>query len=98
MDELVVGVVIVVILIFVLFGGIACVDQRMRYWSAKPEIEQLRKDIQNVSVQESEDVIGQVTQWNQIVAKKKAWNDIPFLNLWIPDGWDKIKFIEIPSR
>lgn len=61
-------------------------------------IEQLREDIKNVSVNESEDVMGQVTEYNQYIKKSQYYNSIPIVELYIPDFWDEVKLIKIPKR
>ena len=62
------------------------------------QIEQLRSDSAKVSVQESEDVVGQITFWNQLIASNQRYNKIWWSHLVIPDGWDEIMPIPIPNR
>lgn len=59
------------------------------------QIEQLRKDVQKVSASGSEDVIGQATHWNQVIASYQRYNRTIFDPI-IPDGWDSIALIAIP--
>jgi len=94
------GMVVVVVFALVVglvFGVIGCVTQQVYYVGAAPEIEQLRHDLGTVTAQRSEDAVGQATQWNQVIARKKRWNRVPFINLWIPDGWEAVKTIQIPE-
>lgn len=60
------------------------------------QIEQLRRDVQHVNIQQSEDVIGQVTKWNQVIMSNKQYNKIWWADLTIPDEWDNVELIEIP--
>lgn len=87
-------VVFVVVLVLCVAGGI----QMAEYVSAHARIEQLRRDVQHVNTAESEDVIGQVTQANQMIAERQRWNRVPFAQWFVPNGWDAIKPIGIPDR
>lgn len=69
-----------------------------QFISEQAQIEQLRHDVRRVDVAESEDVIGQVTQANQNIADWQRWNRVPFAQLFIPNGWDHMKPIELPER
>lgn len=61
-------------------------------------IEQLRKDMENIKSSNSEDVIGQATQQNQIIVEKQIWNKTLFGDFLVPDVWDTVKLIEIPKE
>ena len=98
MDEALIVFVAVLVMAVVVVAPILILSEQFDYWSAEAEIEQLRGDLQKVSVQESEDVIGQVTQWNQIIARKRMYNDILLVCMFVPNGWDRIEPLEIPSR
>jgi len=63
---------------------------------AVAEIEQLRHDAANVSPATAEDVIGQVTAWNQKIVSYQRYNQIWWSGWAIPDGWDDIKTIPVP--
>jgi len=58
-------------------------------------IEQLRKDSKKVDINSNEDVMGQVTQYNQDIKANQRWNTIPIICLTVPNGWDTIELIEI---
>jgi len=62
------------------------------------KIEQLREDVKKVNPAEAEDVIGQITEWNQKIKSTKYYNSIPIIELYIPDYWEDVKLIEIPKR
>lgn len=82
---------------FVLIG-VPSVLLRFEYVSSEASIDQLRRDVRNVNVAESEDVIGQVTDANQQIARMRRWNNIPLAQIFIPNGWDSIALIELPTR
>lgn len=90
---------LVVILPFVLFaGGIAFVVQRVNVRGELAQIEQLRTDASNVNAAESEDVIGQVTQWNQRIRSQQRYNDAWYASWLIPNAWDRVQPIQLPRR
>lgn len=62
------------------------------------KIEQLRNDANFVSPQNSEDVIGQITQTNQRIVSMKKYNEYLIFDLIIPDFWNQVKIIEIPQN
>jgi hypothetical protein len=66
--------------------------------SSIAKIEQLKEDLQNVNAIESEDVIGQVTEWNQEIRSNQRYNQIPIAGLYIPDYWDDVELIPLPER
>ena len=88
---IVVIVGIVVMLSIVAAFGVQYVD----FVSSQVEIEQLRSDVTKVAVASSEDVVGQVTAWNQKIVAKQRWNRVPVACLFIPNGWDRISVIEV---
>ncbi len=64
------------------------------------QIEQLRKDVNSQLVQDSsstnmEDVLGQVTQWNQIIAAIKQYNQYWWSDILYPDKWNDVEFISL---
>lgn len=87
----------VVLVLEIPLGSILYVAKRIEYVSGSASIEQLRSDLTTVTAQRSEDAVGQATQWNQTIATMKRWNAVPFVCLFIPDGWDRIKPIQIPE-
>ena len=66
--------------------------------STRAEIEQLRSDVVQVNASQSEDVIGQVTQLNQKIARWRMWNSVPVVCVFVPNGWDTLAPIEIPTQ
>jgi len=58
-------------------------------------IEQLREDSTKVDFLSNEDVMGQITKYNQEIAKAKRYNKIPFLCLYIPNKWDDVETINV---
>jgi hypothetical protein len=96
-----IDVAIVPALVALIIGAVviptAVVSNWMTYTSAAVEIEQLRTDMQNVSAQRSEDVVGQATGWNQAIMRHRRWNRVPVVCLVIPNGWDHIEPIGMPK-
>lgn len=62
------------------------------------KIEQLRSDAQKVHTGNNEDVVGQVTQWNQEIRNNQWYNSRWWAALLIPNEWDAVKPIEIPKQ
>jgi hypothetical protein len=93
-----VGIVMLVEGFALLLGGTALVVA----WTEMPgqvaQIEQLRADVQRVDVAESEDVIGQVVQWNQHVRSKQRYNEAWWAGWAVPNKWDSVALIELPKR
>lgn len=77
-------------------GAIAWIGNHVALPGQLAEIEQLRADSAVVDLAQAEDVIGQVTQWNQDIATKRAWNDIWWAGWMIPDEWSSVELIEVP--
>ena len=59
-------------------------------------IEQLQDDVRKVSASSNEDVIGQVTQFNQMIVSNKRYRKFWYGRLFIPDEWDSVEVIKIP--
>lgn len=62
------------------------------------EIEQLRKDVERVNIVASQEVVGQVTRWNQRIARMKAYNKTWWGDIFIPDSWNEVSTIPVPAR
>ena len=58
-------------------------------------VEQLRIDAAQANVLNSEAIMGQVTEWNQWIKSRQAYNKIPILCLTVPNGWDDIELIDV---
>lgn len=77
--------------ICLLCGGVIYVKSQGQY----AEIQSLRGDVLNVSDTIGEDVMGQVTQWNQRIAMMRRFNSMPFVCLFIPNAWDEVEPIRV---
>jgi hypothetical protein len=60
------------------------------------KIEQLREDVKRVASGANEDVIGQVTQWNQEIKSAKRYRMVWWGRLCTPEEWESVNVIEIP--
>lgn len=93
--------VFIITVVTILLLGIALLVVGINHLTTPGQIaaiEQLRKDVRRVDIAESEDVIGQVTQWNQKIASYQLYNQM-WLTAWtVPDQWDSVQSIEIPPR
>ena len=85
------GLSLVVTMVTIVSAG-----NRLTFPGELSEIEQLRKDAGKVSAASSEDVVGQVTAWNQKIASYQAYNRMWWSDVIIPDGWDQVRPIEVP--
>ena len=95
MKEAVVFIGVLVLSLLLICAIIGRIGEEMSFPGALAEIEQLRKDARNVRFGESEDVIGQVASWNQIIRKKQMYNSLWWADLEFPDGWNKVETIKI---
>ncbi|MFB1502014.1 hypothetical protein [Thiocapsa sp. N5-Cardenillas] len=87
------GVVLAVVLVFiVLIRGV----EEMSVPGKLAEIEQLREDVVRVASGSNEDVIGQVTQWNQEIRSAKRYRMVWWGRLCTPEEWESVNVIEIP--
>ena len=59
-------------------------------------IEQLREDVIRTQAGSNEDVIGQVTHWNQEIRAAKAYRQVWWGRLCIPVEWEYVNIIVIP--
>lgn len=57
-------------------------------------IEQLRFDVQHVDPNASEDVMGQITKWNQHIMAYKRYRMYWFFRIFIPEEWEKVDVIK----
>jgi hypothetical protein len=57
-------------------------------------IESLRRDVASTACVASEDVVGQVTQWNQTIARKRQFTRVFVIGMYYPNEWDAIAPIE----
>ena len=90
----------------IIFGGllgillisffIVAIGNKIHFPVEEARIEQLRADAAQID-QNSEDVVGQITQVNQEIKKKQALNDIFFLSLQVPNEWDDVELIPLPE-
>jgi hypothetical protein len=60
------------------------------------KIEQLREDVTRVASGANEDVIGQVTQWNQEIKSAQRYRMVWWGRLCTPEEWESVNVIEIP--
>lgn len=65
---------------------------------AKTQIDQLRFDMTNISEAALGDVVGQATAWNQTIRSRQAYNDTWWGDLLIPDDWNHIAMLPMPSN
>ena len=90
-------VVISFIVGFVLIlATIGLITNHIEFAEASAEIAQLREDSSDIA-SNSEDVVGQITQYNQEIKRMQARNDIPIIGLVIPNGWDDVELIKLPD-
>lgn len=85
------------LLVVALFFSIATAVHWAEYVSATAAVEQLRTDIDRVGGVVSEDIAGQATSWNQRIRRAQRWNDVPFVGLTFPNGWDDIAIIDLDT-
>lgn len=87
------GVVLAVVLGFIgLIRGI----QELSFPGELAKIEQLREDVGRVASGANEDVIGQVTQWNQEIKSAKRYRMVWWGRMCTPEEWESVNVIEIP--
>lgn len=58
-------------------------------------IEQLRTDAARTALGANEDVIGQVTAWNQKIRANQRYRTLWYGRLAVPAGWEQVKVIEV---
>jgi len=97
MKEIVVIVVGLCVAIFLLLFGIAWLNNTLSLGAEMAEVEQVRHAAAVVDPQQAEDVVGQAVDWNRTIASNRAWNKAPIIGLAIPDEWDRVEYIEIPT-
>ena len=61
------------------------------------EIESLRRDAALVDEARAEDVIGQVTHWNQTISNFQAYDRTWWMGWTVPDEWQAVELIAIPE-
>jgi hypothetical protein len=61
------------------------------------QIERLRIDAAIIDPLQAEDVIGQVTQWNQTIVSNQNYDRMPVIGWFVPDEWSRVEIIEVPK-
>lgn len=92
---LVVGAVLGFVLLLAVF---AYIMERTALPGDLAQIEQLRMDSVDLDPSQAEDVIGQITVWNQTIRQKQALNDQWWAAIIVPDEWDSVELIPVPRR
>lgn len=82
--------------VLILTGGAVMIERHIEFHEASAEIEQLKADSEEIS-SNSEDVVGQITQYNQTIKRMQARNQIFFIQMWVPNGWDDVELIKVPE-
>lgn len=98
MDELKFFACAMFVVLMIMFVGVSAVVpiiERVNLVGDRAMIEQLRDDVRGVNIAEREDVMGQVTAVNQMIASNQEYNKNWFLGWYIPDGWDDIEKIPV---
>jgi hypothetical protein len=95
--EIAATIAMFVLAMVVLFGGLSWLINQTSFPSQVAEIEQLRLDSANVDPAQAEDVIGQVTSWNQYIRSMQINNTLWWAGWTIPDEWNNIELIEVPQ-
>lgn len=92
--------VFVGLMVFVVGGAttLVGVTSHASYWSDIASVEQLRRDAAGVDPAQAENVIGQVTRWNQRIAAKKACNALWWCDFTEHDNWNTVRPIAVPGR
>lgn len=102
MDDEVMAIVVIVVIvgggIFGAAAGLSAIGNRAAFPGHLAQVESLRVDVQRVDMAESEDVIGQVTAWNQRIAQCQAYNRIWWADFMYPDACDDVALIQVPQR
>jgi hypothetical protein len=64
---------------------------------AKNQIDQLRSDMMSISDVALGNLAGQATAWNQTIRSRQAYNDTWWGDFLIPDDWNDIALLSMPS-
>ena len=97
MDELM-ATMAIILGVLLLAAAIAMCANYYDFMASSASLEALRVDAANLSEPASEDVIGQITAFNQRIAAMQRLNGSPFVCLFIPNGWDALRPIPVPKR
>lgn len=81
-----------------LFAAVAFLIEQTSLPGDLAQIEQLRADSKDLDPTQAEDVIGQITMWNQSIRQKQTLNDQWWAAIIIPDEWDDVKLIPVPRQ
>lgn len=81
--------------IFAFIYFLAALANKTKVQGGIAEIEQLRRDVRRVEAAKSEDVMGQVTKWNQRIVSNQRYNRLWYSALLIPNEWDSVTVIEV---
>ena len=94
------AVVIVVSVVggmFLIISLITIASTRLSFPGQIASIDQLRRDVANLEKVQSNEVIAQVTKWNQEIASAKVYRTLWWAKLFTPAGWEKVDLIDIPK-
>lgn len=94
--ELLATIGTVLLAIFLASIGMAIGIFELSFPGELAQIEQLREDVGRVDRMSNEDVIGQVTSWNQKIKALRRYRQIWWGRIFIPEEWESVEVIEIP--
>jgi hypothetical protein len=90
------GIVAFIVGLMLLVGVVFWITNHASLPSDLSQIEQIRADAAVTDPQRAEDVIGQVTVWNQTIASNQSLNRTWYAGWVIPDEWDRVELIAVP--
>ena len=88
---------IVVVVVFLLLVGLIRGLNELDVVGSFAKIEQLRSDVQKIDSRSNEDVIGQVTEWNQTIRSCKQYREKWWGRIGTPEEWEDVELIELPQ-
>ena len=88
-------IAVLTVALFAFIYILMAISNRMEVDPQIARIEQLRRDVKKVDPSRAEDVVGQVTQWNQTIASNQAWNRKWWIDPVVSDKWEEVALIEL---
>ena len=96
-DEIrdVAAIAVIVVLILLIVVGFVRLCNEASLPGEIAQIEQLRKDAGRIGMAAGEDVMGQVTQWNQDIASNQRYLRVWWGRIVTPRGWADVRTIDV---
>ena len=92
---LIVWIIMFIVSTFIITLGIIVLANYISFPGNVAEIERIRQDVAVLDENERKTIIRQIIEVSRIIESKKVYNQLWWSRVFVPNGWDKIKPIDV---